>query len=242
MHDMQNSQCITACRALGLVGKYLTGPWMRLIEQDLRILDLNKYYEQAVRTLEKWSEDSSDVVTGRAPQVFSDVPMNNDNIYHELVKPADNDSETAELLQLIFKNILDDCLGQLQDQLPGGIYSTPTPQLISQAGSCVGNNISGERVFGQLDYQLKRAPNSKVTYCESKIMYSNNSTENWLSTMDTNTKEIMLDRARKESVRSRKGDRERQQDVEKQRQRHLQAKREEMGKKIKMCEIHVKHC
>ena len=32
-----------------------------------------------------------------------------------------------------------------------------------QSQSCIGNNISGERVFGQLNYQMKRAPNAKIT-------------------------------------------------------------------------------
>lgn len=43
----------TTLKALGLIGKSVTGPWMRLVEQpQLRILDMNEYFEVAVQRLE----------------------------------------------------------------------------------------------------------------------------------------------------------------------------------------------
>lgn len=230
-NDMERPECMIACRALGLVGKYLTGPWMRLVEQDVGILELNRYYQHAVDVLQKWSTDASGVVSGTAPAVFADVAVTDDLVFKELIRPTESDAQTRELVQQIFTNILGDCIRQLEDQLPGGKFSQLTPELQCQAESCVGNNISGERVFGQLDFQLKRAPSSTVTFSESKLMYVNNSTENWISAKDSHTKETLLNRARKEAVRSQKLDRERQWDVERQRQVHLESKRKEMEKK-----------
>ena len=71
-------------------------------------------------------------------------------------------------------------LQQLAEQLPGGEHFHPSPDLIQQAASCEITNISGERIFGQLDFQLKRAANLKVDCAESKIMYLANETAVWL--------------------------------------------------------------
>lgn len=37
-NDFEAEHCVIGCRALGLVGKNLTGPWMRMVEQDLGAL------------------------------------------------------------------------------------------------------------------------------------------------------------------------------------------------------------
>ncbi|VDI46901.1 Hypothetical predicted protein [Mytilus galloprovincialis] len=69
--------------------------------------------------------------------------------------------------------------------------------------SCPSNNISVERVFGQLDAELKRAPHCSLRTVESKLLYKNNKTAEWLkekksrkkitywdSTMPENTGEV----------------------------------------------------
>ena len=203
--------CLVECRALGLVGKFLTGPWMRLVKQEIGVLELNKYYNEAVDALAKFSKDAIRVVNGTAPPVFKDVPMVKDEIFKVLTENSDLDTQTSALLTRLFGSILEDCLRQLKEQLPGGKYDEPTEEVRRQAQSCTGNNISGERVFGQLDYQLKRAPNANVTYSESKLMYSNNATEKWLDEKaDGPTKEALLSRARQQARTAQECDRRRQ--------------------------------
>lgn len=46
IHNSLNQPIIpVTLRALGLVGKIVTGPWMRLVGQELSILDMNTYFE-----------------------------------------------------------------------------------------------------------------------------------------------------------------------------------------------------
>ena len=110
-------------------------------------------YQEAVEALERWSEDASDVVTGCAPPVFHDVCMIKDDVFAELTKYSSLDTATSELLQQIFRRMTVDCRRQLEDQLPGGKDGEPDETLVRRAKSCIGNNISGERVFGQLDFE-----------------------------------------------------------------------------------------
>ena len=227
-HDLETENCITACRALGLVGKYLTGPWMRLIESDVGILELNHYYCEAVETLRKWSHDATDVVKGCAPPIFEDISMSKDGVFAALTKPSSSDVSTCQLLQRLFHNIGEDCNRQLADQLPGGKYSQPDEELQRQAESCIGHNISGERVFGQLDFELKRAPSANITYTESKIMYRNNNTEEWLSS--SAEKEVLLKTAREQAKLSHE-DIQRQKHVDQLRKQQLEEKRNNLIKK-----------
>ena len=48
LHDLRQQGYITCCRALGLVSKYVIGPWQRL-----NILEMNKYYEDGLHNLEQ---------------------------------------------------------------------------------------------------------------------------------------------------------------------------------------------
>ena len=106
-----------------------------------------------------------------------------------------------------------------------------TDELMSQAESCVCHNISDERVFGQLDHELKRAPNAGITYGESKIMYKNNSTEERKGKRSRADKENPLQTARVESRKSVKKDKHRQRQIEEQKREHLESKRKEAERK-----------
>lgn len=112
-----------------------------------------------------------------------------DEVLQALLKPSSNDTVTCKLLKLICEAVLQDCERQLADHLPEGKFSSPTSQLRVQAQSC-NNNICGERVFGQLDHAVKRAPNAKTAFHESKIMYVNNKTHAWLEERSNQNKEL----------------------------------------------------
>ena len=181
-NDIQLKYISVACRALGLVGKYVTGPWMRLIENDINILHLNPFFKNAASQLQEWSLDPTCLLTGTAQPLFPQVPISEDSIFTKLTTPAFDD-ETAHLLKAILSSILEDYKRQLSDQLPGGLHCKPSEELLQKAESCTGNNISGERVFGQFDHELRRAPNSKLPYGKAKIMYQNNDTEQCLASL-----------------------------------------------------------
>ena len=46
-------------RALGIVGKLVTGPWMRLLGQETSILGMNEYFREAFDRLTAWAIDAS---------------------------------------------------------------------------------------------------------------------------------------------------------------------------------------
>ena len=197
-NDLQNSTYMVACRALGLIDKLVTGPWMQLAEKELNILDMNPHYAHAVEQLKAWKEDPSQLLNGEA-MIFAvgTTSVKKDSRYDDLTKSQENDEETKELLKRMCSTLLDVCCRQLVDQLPGGRFSEPSETLREQASSCSATNISGERTFGLLDSLKRRAPNSKVEFIESKIMSRKNDTKTWLSGKTDAELESLFTAARK---------------------------------------------
>ena len=163
---------ITCCRALGLVTKYITGPWQRLAEQpNLGILDMNIAFQDGIIRLRKWSVDALPLVSGQAESIFNDVAIKKDVIFDSLTASRANDKRTADVLQNIISDFIPVYERQLHSQLLGGKYNNPSEKLLSEAASCSATNISGERVFVMLDFHTRRTPKAKLDHLEAKIMF-----------------------------------------------------------------------
>lgn len=97
---------------------------------------------------------------------------------------------------------------QLASQLPGGVFWEPSEALRAQAQSCSSTNISGERTFGMVDYELQRARHATVGHVEGKVMYKKNETGQWLAVQQQSDKEQRLTLARKEATSIAKEEKE----------------------------------
>lgn len=61
---------------------------------------------------------------------------------------------------------------QAQDQLPGGKYATPSPELLAQAVNVPATNMTSERDFGVFDLLLHLKPTARLIfllYCGQTI-------------------------------------------------------------------------
>ena len=156
---LKSERCSALLCALGLVAKYVTGPWQRLLDGKLTILQLNEHYQQLVTTLREWINDPNPVLSGSASAVFPTVPLKKDNVFECLTQSGNATDDTAVLFSSVCREMLVAAERQLSDQLPGGQYWNPSPELVAQSKSCQATNLSGERVFGKLDAAVKKAPN-----------------------------------------------------------------------------------
>ena len=122
LHDLQLPDYLAAIRALGLVDKVISGPWMRLTDAPANILDMNPHYAHFVKQLGIWIRDPSPILNGTSGTVFPDQDINlqDDTIYQKLIQSTDHDDITKDLLTKILQGIHDDTTRQLADQLPGG--------------------------------------------------------------------------------------------------------------------------
>ena len=56
LHEtISSGLCTVPLRALGIVSKLITGPWMRHVLMAPNILDFNQFYENVQAQLRRWS-------------------------------------------------------------------------------------------------------------------------------------------------------------------------------------------
>ena len=182
-NGFKEGSCNTPMRALGLIGRFVTGPWMRLVGQDLNILDINKYYNEALTNITRWKCQPSEMISSKSC-IFEAIPLKEDEHLHQLLQFTSNDDEraTESLLQKLLEAIEEVILRQLHTQLPGGVFWDPSPRLQEEARSSTSHNISGERKFAMVDAHIRRAPNATMGKIEAKTMFRCNKTSTWLNT------------------------------------------------------------
>ena len=175
-------------RALGIIGKCITGPWMRLLGQNKSILEMNAFYAEAQGKTKTWSNDASPLLSPHPPSVFEAIPIKEDAVLGSLLTPTSLNDMTVKLLQNLCAVILVLIERQLHSQLPGGVFWDAAADVQQQAKSCSATNISGERNFARVDQAIFHAKNASSGHIEAKVMFRANNTAKWLAELDVNDK------------------------------------------------------
>ena len=186
-------------RALGLIGKLVTGPWMRAVPMADSILGTNIYFNDAYVKLKALSQDATPMIKREAESVFPAVGVLKDCVFDGLTESNSTDEATIRLLQDLCTACIDVMGRQMSSQLPEGKFWNPSVELLKAASSCPPTNISGERNFAMCDMEFQRAPNAKYGFVESRVIYKVNKTPKWLSSKTEAEKDAEIDVARKAS-------------------------------------------
>ena len=102
LDDAQNDTYVAGCKALGLIDKLITGPLWRILESNIRTLEVPKYITSLLTFLK--SEDTSTFMTGEMVP-FPGVAIKKDAIWASLVLPSHLDSLVEQILCACFKSI-----------------------------------------------------------------------------------------------------------------------------------------
>lgn len=89
-----------------MVGKVVTGPWMRLVGRSLNILQMNPYFEEARTKLQEWTTDASPLLHHPPPSVFHDVPIKDDRVLTALQAVMNHHPACLELFQKLCAAVL----------------------------------------------------------------------------------------------------------------------------------------
>lgn len=84
------------------------------------------------------------------------------------------------------------------DHLPGGVFHSPSEQLIADAKSAMKHNKLPEFVFDQVDQLLRYRPIASLPKNESFLLYPHNETKEWLSSLNEDERQHLLNSARSE--------------------------------------------
>ncbi|XP_065660401.1 uncharacterized protein LOC136084235 [Hydra vulgaris] len=166
-------------QALGLIGKIITGPWMKLVygnvlqKSNLELVPMFQICHQRITQMKQSSNDllSTDLDIFGQKIVF-------DEVHKSLLKITD-----ITLLNKITSPFLSsiECVihRQLHNYISGPL-SNPTEKILKDTLSAPANNMHAERALGMTDCLLRKAPNGTIGYLDSKVKAKLNHTLQWI--------------------------------------------------------------
>ena len=188
-----------AVQSLGIFDKLLTGPLMRIIESDdaTHVFSLNSVWENIVKCLSDFAKDPTPLL--EQTDRFA-LPVHRDDVYNSLFDESLGDCVlTKECLKLLCFHAEVLVRRQVDTQLPGGKFYSPSPDLIAETEHVPKHNILNERSFALLDRHIREKPHSTTVTLSGTISYGKNNTDKWLSSLPTDEKHKVLAATRKET-------------------------------------------
>ena len=196
--DVQNKVFLAGVRALGLIGKFITGPYFKIVGETERIPDLNDHLSKLQIALQQLSENASPLLEGLP--VFDEeiVHLHKSCVFDSLLQTSDHEFDvlTQQATELICSAMLLVLENQCEDQLPGGKYWQPDENFKTQAASVPTSNIVSERDFAVFDVLLKTRPNATTVAVEALIMWANNKPSKWLENLSDSERAERFEEAR----------------------------------------------
>ncbi len=223
--DAENSVFVAGARALGIIGKLITGPLMRYIYgSGGNILELNPILQKLHTTLKMSLK--MHLRYFKQMQLFDEelVSIKKDEIYKCLFMQQDEEMEilTQQALELICAGMLVTLERQAEEQLDGGSLSNPSDNLQLQASNVPQHNMASERDFALFDNLLRFRPNATLLCIEAIIMWVHNNPSKWLQSLPETLKDKYFKEARENYALIKGKLNERKQTIFKERKEKLE--------------------
>lgn len=205
--DFENKHGILQMQVLGLIGKFLTGPWMTVfytgVEEQLSHIDGIGVVKKVVATLEAVAANPQDVLV-RSTDFFGRELATSDQTLKALrQKPADTS---------LFDKLMSACLlavvKVLMRQYKRYFELDITDQLRDETKSARSHNIDSESIMGMFSAGQERAKNASVDFLTARMRARKNNVVTWLNNLYTEERENIMKwavgRGRKRRKESRK--------------------------------------
>ena len=147
----------------------------QVLESDDLFSAVHGVYHEIEMQLARWVEDPSELVDMTAKPFLAAVMVEPDNVFDQLLVPAERNEMVKGLLQLhtlAWHTYLHRVwVVQYEQGVPYAEETSTVPK----------TNVVSERDFGQIDRLLRSGPNTSTLAIEALITMSNNHPLDWLS-------------------------------------------------------------
>ena len=208
--DLQNPKILVQLRVLGLFGKVLTGPWMRIFysnKEHLAHLNSIQLVERALSALESYEESPLEILKATS-DVFGNIipePNNPDPVLKSLMTQVNSDQQLISKIVIKLSAAYGVLLRrQFARYLPGGELYQPTEEMLSRTENAPLHNMFSERTLGLTDYLARRAPNARVGFLNGKVRGLLNNTLEWLDGHNSSTQSRIVQFSISRAVEVRK--------------------------------------
>ena len=195
--DLENDTIVVQLRALGLLGKLLSGPWMQRFyanKDHLTNLEIIPIVKSCIQTLTALGEQllltlwaEMDAMGGKLDKT--------DTVLTSLQQPLSSEIEEERFCK-VFQKLVKGTVQVLEKQLD--YLSNHTADRLDQTNSASIHNIMAEQVLGLTDHQCRR---STIAFIDGKVKSRKYRTLNWLESKEHEDQErivaFAINRARK---------------------------------------------
>ena len=150
MKDLQSDAVVLELRMLGLVGKIITAPWMRMFyanEKNLTNLETTPAIQTSLQNLKYLKDNPSHALTTKR-DIFDGQLSASDEVIKDLQRPFESQTEEAQFVD-IFPKLMSGTIEVLERQLKPylhGDLATPTVAQLEKSKSAPTHNIFAERL------------------------------------------------------------------------------------------------
>ena len=170
MKDLQSDAVVLELRMVGLVGKIITAPWMRMFyanEKNLTNLETTPAIQTSLQNRKYLKDNPAHALTTKR-DIFDGQLSASDEVIKDLQRPWESQTEEAQFLD-IFPKLMSGTIEVLERQLKPylhGDLATPTVAQLEKSKSAPTHNIFAEQTLGLTDHQFHRAPNATIGFID----------------------------------------------------------------------------
>ena len=223
---ISNESVLIQMRALALIGRLITTPWVELFYGNKdKLSNL-----ECIPQLKKFSENLTSMVHDPSLLLTSPNDIFGRSLRNDPLLLWLQDSLPSEKLMRCLKDMLssiDKVTNRQLERYLSGELSDVTPELLEATKASTPHNVWAERVLGTLNAFWERGKQSSFEFLESRLIATTNDTMFWLDGMDKNERDSVIQFAVKMSAKLRNENAQRKIDLKKAAGRKLT----EMGQK-----------
>ena len=186
--DVQVDLYLAGCKVLGILNKMITAPLWRVTEAPGHILDMcttyskmNKFFQEIIDSNEKLGD-----FIGCQISCFDENFITQDEIFNTLSSAWPNDNITLSMMRHTVLALQQLVSRVTKDYMPGGKYHDirKSKSFRADTASAPKHNKLPERIFGYLDFLIKKRPSASAIANEAQVMFVFNKTSDFISSLN----------------------------------------------------------
>ena len=233
--DIQVPLFLAGCKVLGILNKLITAPLWKITEDCGHILEMCDHYTKLHSFLDSCisSDEKLAEFVRCETTCFQETLITKDEIFDSLSKPWIHDDIVISMMHHTLV-VLKQLISVTVEYLPGGkLYKLKEDETFQgETISTPKHNKLPERVFGYLDFLLKKRPNSSSIANKAQVMFVFNKTADYISSLSSENLEKIVN----EAMSSSKDLREKMKNRDQQRHKELVKKQIEKQKQREVSE------
>ena len=205
--DLKNNKILLQLRALGLIGKLVTGPWMHQLytNQAITNLESSTFIKTCLQNLNALKESPLLALQVKTDTFGVPLSPDSDAVLKKLQTAEIEELEKKELhcmLCLLIGGIVDVIQKQLYEYYEGSLAHLD-PSIARQTLSAPVHNMFAKHTLGLADYLFRKATSMKVGFLDSKVKSKLNKTLLWLCSLPLEEQHRMVTFCIKQSKKVR---------------------------------------